>query len=142
MEVKQMTVYYRSNRLIITDRLVRVRRDRGWQVWVIAELTGFSVEHDDPPWTAGMWALGSSAIVIGLLAARLGGWALPLALVVLALAALVATVERRRATARSCSQLRARYKGAGVLVFELPRGEFDAACRGLVRAIERREDTR
>jgi hypothetical protein len=139
--VKQLTVYFRSHRLVITDKLVKVRVDRGWQVWVIAELNGFSVQHDEPPWTTGMWALGSSAIVVGLLASQLGGWALPLALVVFGLAAIIAIIERRRAKARSCSQLRADYKGSGVVVFELPHSEFDAACRGLVRAIERREDT-
>ncbi|MFG1604349.1 DUF6232 family protein [Actinoplanes sp. NPDC049265] len=137
-----MTVYYRSRRVVITEKLVKVRIDRGWQLWVIAELNGFSVVHDDPPWTTGMWALGSSAIVVGLLATQLGGWALPLALVVFALATAVAIIERRRARASSCSQLQAGYKGTGVVVFELPRPEFDAACRGLIRAIERNEDAK
>jgi hypothetical protein len=141
-EVKQMTVYYRSHRLVITNKLVKVRIDRGWQLWVVAELNGFSVIHKDPPWTTGMWGLGSSAIVVGLLATRLGGWTLPLAVVVLALAAALAIIERRRARVRMCSQLQANYKGAGVVVFELPRPEFDAACRGLVRAIERNEEAK
>lgn len=136
-----MTVYYRSPRLVITDRLVRVRITGGWQAWLIGELRDLGVVHEEPPWTTGMWALGSSAIVVGLLAAQLGGWALPLALAVFALAVIMAIIERRRAAARACSQLRARYRGAEVVVFELPRGEFGAACRGLVRAIERREDT-
>jgi hypothetical protein len=138
--VNQLTVYFRNRSLVITDRLVKVRVDRGWRVWVIAELNDFAVQHDDPPWTTGMWALGSSAIVVGLLATQLGGWTLPLALAVFTVAAVVAIVERRRARARSCSELRALYKGNDVMVFELPRQEFEPACRGLIRALERRED--
>jgi hypothetical protein len=137
-----MTVYYRSHHVVITGKLVKVRVDRGWRAWVIAELNGFAVVHDDPPWTTGMWALGSSAIVVGLLVTRLGGWAVPLALVVFAVATAVAIIERRRARFRACSRLQADYKGTGVVVFELPRPEFDAACRGLIRALEQTEDAR
>ncbi|MEV7628194.1 DUF6232 family protein [Actinoplanes sp. NPDC089786] len=137
-----MTVYYRSRHVVITEKLVKVRVDHGWRLWVVAELRGCTVQHDDLPWTTGLWALGSSAIVVGLVATRLGGWALPLALIVFAVAVAVAIIERRRARARSCSELRATYKGQDVVVFELPRREFDAACRGLIRAIERREDAK
>jgi hypothetical protein len=136
-----VTVYYRGSEVVVTHRLVRVRVAGGWRVWVLAELDELGVVHAGPPPGAGMWALGSSAVLVGLLAFRLHGWALLGALVVFALALVVAFVERRRARDRSRSQLWANYKGAEVVVFELPRGQFDAACRGLVRALERREDT-
>jgi hypothetical protein len=34
----------------------------------------------------------------------------------------------------------ATYRGAEVVVFELPRSQFEAACRGLVKALQRRDE--
>jgi hypothetical protein len=136
-----VTVYYRGPGVVVTHKLVRVRVSGGWQVWVVGELRDLGVVHAGPPPAAGMWALGSSAVLVGLLAFQLRGWAVPVAAVVFAVAMVVAYWERRRARNRSRSQLWATYKGAEVVVFELPRAQFEAACRGLVRALDHREDT-
>ena len=137
-----MTVFYRGPGLVVTHKLVRVQLSGGWRVWVVGELRDLGVVHAGPPPSAGMWALGSSAVLVALLTFRLHGWAVPVSLVVFGAARVVAYWERRRARNRSCSQLWATYKGAEVVVFELPRAQFDAACRGLVRALDHRDDTR
>ena len=137
-----MTVFYRGPEVVVTHRLVRVRVAGGWRVWVLSELRELGVVHTGPPPAAGMWALGSSAVLVGLLAVRLRGWVAPVAVVVFAVALVVAYWERRRARDRSRSQLWATYCGAEVVIFELPRERFEGAVRGLVKALELRDETR
>ena len=138
-----VTVFYRGPEVVVTHKLVRVRVAGGWRVWVLAELRDLGVVHTGPPPVAGMWALGSSAVLVELLAFRLKGWVLPVALVMFAVALVVAYWERRRARDRSRSQLWATYRDHEVVVFELRRDQFEAAVRGLVRALDQRDgDTR
>jgi len=137
-----VTDFYRSPDVVITHDRIRVKRSGGWQVWVLAELDDWGVVHQGLPPATGMWALGSSAVLVGLLAYPLEGWVVPVAAVVFAVALVVAYWERRRARDRSRSQLWARYKGTvETVVFELPRSQFDAAVRGLVKALEHKVGT-
>ncbi|MEV6492867.1 DUF6232 family protein [Actinoplanes sp. NPDC051633] len=127
---------------MITHDRIRVRRSGGWQVWVLADLDGWGVMHQALPPATGMWSLGSSAVLVGLLAFQMRGWVVPVAIVLFAVALMVAYWERRRARSRSCSQLWASYKGGDeVVIFELPRSQFETAVRGLVRALQQRPDT-
>ena len=81
-------------------------------------------------------------ILIGLLARRLDGWPLIVVVTVLLSALVLTIVDHRMRHARTPSQLRARYRGGEVIVLEMPRRDLDVACRGLLRALEYREDTR
>lgn len=137
-----MTVYYRSPDVIITDRLVKVRVSGGWRVWVIADLSGFGIVHAGPPPGSGMWAVGTSSILIGLLAIRLRGWALVGIVVAFGLALVLYAVERRRRRSVARSQLWATYRGVEIVVFELPEPAFRGACRALVRSVQQTRDTR
>jgi hypothetical protein len=138
--VNEVTVFYRSVDLVITEKLIRARVPRGWQVWVIADLRDFRLVRREPSADRRSWALGGPALVLVFVAGPRGGWFL-LGSVLLFLAACAwyaadCSAARRLASA----QLWATRRGVSVLVFERPNREFDAACRGLRRVLERIED--
>lgn len=141
-----MPVYYRGPdrrrpEVVITDRLVRVRLPGGWRVWSITGMRDLGVVHTGPGAGRAMWALGTSALLVGSVAFRLRGWSLIAAGAVFALAVVFSFLDLRHARARACSQLWATYRDTPVVVFELPERHFAAACRGLVRALDHLEDT-
>jgi hypothetical protein len=135
-----VTDYYRSRDVVITHDRIRVRISGGWQVWILSDLDDLGMVHEGLPPATGVWAVGTSAVLVTVLAFQWGGWAVPVALVVFSVALVVAYWERRRARGRSRSQLWATYRGTEVVVFELPRSQFEAACRGLVKALQRRDE--
>ncbi len=140
-----MPVHYRGPdrsrpEVVITDRLIRVRMPGGWRVWAIAGMRDVGVVHTGPNASRSMWALGTSAILVGSVAFRLRGWSLAAAGVAFAVAVVFSFLELRRARARACSQLWATYRGRPTIVFELPQRHFAAAARGLVRALDQRDD--
>jgi hypothetical protein len=139
--VNEVTVYFRSPDLVITERLIRVRVPCGWQVWVIADLRDFGVVRRDPSADRRSWGLGGPALVLMFVAGRQGVWLLLAAVLVLAAAAAWYAADCRSARRRASSQLWASRRGAAVLVFERPAGEFDAACRALRRVLDHRADT-
>jgi drug/metabolite transporter superfamily protein YnfA len=140
-----MPVYYRGPDgrrpdVVITDRLVRVRVPGGWRVWAIAEMRDIGVAHSGPDSGRAVWALGTSAILIATVAHRLRGWSLAAAGAVFVIAVMAFLVERRRSRERTHSELWVTWRGAPVVVFALPQRHFRAACRGLIRALDHRED--
>jgi hypothetical protein len=135
-----MTVYFRSADMVITEQLIRVRIPRGWQVWVIADLHDFRACHRPAAADRRSWCLGGPALVLVVAASRLGGWLLPIAVLLVATACAWYATDRRAARRRARSQLWAVRWGVSVLVFECPDHEFDAARRALVRVFERVED--
>ncbi|WP_306212550.1 DUF6232 family protein [Actinoplanes sp. RD1] len=141
-----MTVYYRGPdprrpQLVITGRLVKVRVPGGWRVWVISELHDLGVVHRRPGHERIMSAAGGSVILVALAARHLHGWPVLAVVVILLLSLVIAAAEHRSTRRRAPAQLCASYRGAEVVVVELPRRDLDMACRGLIRAIEHRQDT-
>lgn len=135
-----MTVYFRSVGLVITEKLIRVRIPQGWQVWVIADLRDFRQVRREPSADRRSWSLGGPALVLVFVAGPRGGWFL-LGSVLLFLAACAwYAADRRAARQRASAQLWATRRGVAVLLFERPNHEFDAACRGLRRVLERLDD--
>lgn len=137
-----MTVYFRSAGLVITEQLIRVRVPGGWQVWVIADLHDFRACRRPAAADRRSWGLGGPALVLVIVASPLGGWLLPIAVLLFAAACAWYGADCRTARRRARSQLWAIRWGASVLVFERPDREFDAARRALVRVLERVEDGR
>jgi hypothetical protein len=138
--VNELTVYFRSAGLVITERLIRVRIPGGWQVWVIADLHDFRAYRLSSAADRRSWALGGPALVLVLLSSRLGGWLLLTAVLLFAAACAWYAADCRAARRRACSRLCAVRRGVWVLLFQLPNQEFDAACRGLRRVLERLAD--
>ncbi|WP_153040649.1 DUF6232 family protein [Actinoplanes sp. TFC3] len=141
-----MTVYYRGPDprrpdIIITHSLIKVRVRHGWQVWIISELDDFGITHTPPPTDRVMVAMGTSVVLLGLLAYRLRGWALFAVAMVFIAGVAIAMAEQRWTRSRQLSQLRASYHGTEIMVIELPHRDMPAACRGLIRALERQNDT-
>ncbi len=138
-------MYYRGPdrrrpEVVITDRLVRVRIPGGWQVWAITAMRDIGVVHTGPGAGRAVWALGTSVILIGSVTFRLRGWSLVAAGAVFVIAVVLSLADMRRRRERACSQLWATYRSMPVVIFELPERHFRAACRGLVRALDHRED--
>ena len=132
-----MTVYFRSAELMITEQAISVRDPRGWQVWTIADLQDFRVCHLAAAADRRSWCLGGPALVLVLAAGPLGGWFLPGGALLFATACAWYVADCRSARRRASAQLWATNWGTSVLVFELPKGDFDAACRALRRVFER-----
>ncbi len=146
-EVSDVTVLYRGPdprmpTVVITERHVKERFPGGWRSWVIADLHDLRICHARPAPERIMTAAGTSVVLIGLLARRLDGWPLIVVVAVLVSALVLTAVDHLMRGARTPSQLRARYRGSDIVVLEMPRRDLEVACRGLVRALERREDTR
>jgi len=135
-----MTVYFRSAGLVINERLIRVRIPRGWQVWVITDLRDFRAYRLSSAAGRRSWCVGGPALVLVVVTSRLGGWLLPIAVLLFAAACAWYVADCRAAKRRACSQLWAMRRGVSVLVFELPNQQFDAASRALRRVLERHED--
>ncbi|WP_305784283.1 DUF6232 family protein [Symbioplanes lichenis] len=141
-----MTVYYRGPdprrpELVITGRLVKVRVPGGWRVWLISELHDLGVVRRRPGHERIMSATGGTVILVALAARHLHGWPVLAVVVVLLISLAIAAAEHRAHRRRVPAQLRASYRGTDVVVAELPRRDLEAACRGLIRAIEHRQDT-
>jgi hypothetical protein len=135
-----MTVYFRSASLVITGRLIRVRIPHGWQVWVITDLHEYRAYRIATPAGRRSWCLGGPALVLVVVTSPLGGWLLPIGVLLFASACAWYAADCRAARRRACSQLWAMRWGVSVLVFERPNREFDAAWRALRRVLERRGD--
>ncbi len=137
-----MTVYFRSPRLVITERTIRVRIPGGWQVWVIDGLTGFGTARADAPVSRWNWGLGFSGVVGIVLAVQLRGWALVLPFVILLVIIGWYVLADHRIRRSATAQMWARRRGVPVLLYELPEREFDAAARALRRVLDRRDEER
>jgi len=124
---------------MITEQVIRVRVPRGWQVWPIADLRDFRACRLSAPAGRRSWCLGGPVLVLvlGGVTSPLGGWLLPVTVLLFAAACAWYAADRRAARRRASSQLWATSWGVSVLVFELPNRDFDAACRALRRVFER-----
>src|SRR5690349_24005415 len=87
-EVNDMTVYFRSADLMITEQVIRVRVPRGWQVWPIADLQDFRACRLSAAAGRRSWCLGGPALLLVLVGVTspLGGWLLPATVLLLAAA--------------------------------------------------------
>lgn len=135
-----MAVFYRSVDLVITEKLIRVRIPHGWQVWVVADLRDFRLVRRVPSADRRSWGLGGPALVLVFVAGARGGWFLLGPMLLFLVACVWYAADCRAARRRASGQLWATRSGVSVLIFERPNREFDAACRGLRRVLERIED--
>jgi hypothetical protein len=134
-----MTIYFRSAGLLITEQLIRVRIPYGWQAWVITDLSNVRAHRLSSAADRRSWLVGGPALVLVVVASPLGGWLLPIAVLLFGAACAWYAADCRAAHRRACSQLWAMHWGVSVLVFQRPNREFDAACRALRRVLERLE---
>ena len=140
-----MVVYYRGPDprrpdVVITDRLIKVRVAGGWRIFVIADINDFGVIDRGRVTGWATPATGTSVVLVAFLAYQVRGLALVLVTAIFVVGLILAGIERRRAQSRAPAQLWTTYHGHEIVVLEMPRPHLRAACRGLVRAMEHRED--
>lgn len=137
-----MSVFYRGKRVVITHETfdaVCVARCR----YAIADLTDVHIVRVEPEVNAASRVLGISGLGIALLVIPVIGRASALLAGVTMVVLVVAAALRVRSRPPVRWQLVATYEGVSTVLFSSTDGtEFEQVCRGLLRSLEARNDSR